>query len=89
MIRNKNNLTAVFCLLELFVYIELVTWTRLSRNAQFTGFHYLPISTKIFANILHLSFQMKLRFLSEKMSLKCRSKSTKLVDIIGFAWNNA
>ena len=59
---KKNNLKAVSCPLELFVYVQLVTCTRLSRNAQFTGSHYLPISTKIFANILYLSFSMKLTF---------------------------
>ena len=36
-VRNsrKNNLKAVFCLLELFVYIQLVTCRRLSSNAKF------------------------------------------------------
>ena len=33
---DKIILKAVFCLLELFVYIQLVTCTRLSCNAQFS-----------------------------------------------------
>ena len=30
---DKNNLKAVFCLLKLFVYIQVVTWIGLSSNA--------------------------------------------------------
>ena len=33
---DKNNSKAVFCLLKLLVYIQLVTRTRLSCNAQFS-----------------------------------------------------
>ena len=33
---------------------------------SFTGFHYLPFSSKIFANMLHLSFSMKLTFSGRK-----------------------
>ena len=65
---DKNNLQAVFCLLELLVYIQLVTWPPLSCNAQFSyWFHYLPFSSKIFENMLHLSFSMKLTF----SAIKC------------------
>ena len=63
---DKNNSKAIFCLLEPLVYIQLVTCTRLSRIGQFTGFHYLPISSKIFANMLHLSFLIKLTFSTRK-----------------------
>ena len=50
---------------------------------------YLPISTKILANILHLSFSMKLTFSARKCHQNVVTKSTELVDIIGFALNNA
>ena len=87
---NKNNLKAVFCLLELLVYIQLVTWPPLSCNAQFSYWvHYLPFSSKIFENMLHLSFSMKLTFSARKYHWNGVAKSTELVDIIGFAWNKA
>ena len=38
-----NNLKAVFCLFELHVYIQLVTCTRLSCNAQFS--YWFPLFT--------------------------------------------
>ena len=40
---DKHNLKAVLCLLELLVYIQLVTCTRLSRNAQFS--YWFPLFT--------------------------------------------
>ena len=40
--KDKNNLKAVFCLLELFVYIQLITWTRLSSNAKFGNAQFEP-----------------------------------------------
>ena len=39
---NRNNLKAVFCLLELFVYIQLVTWARLSSKAKFGNAQFEP-----------------------------------------------
>ena len=43
---NKNNLKAVFWLLEMFVYIQLVTWTRLSSNAKFGNAQFEPSCIK-------------------------------------------
>ena len=39
---NTTNLKAVFCLLELLVYIQLLTWTRLSSNAKFGNAQFEP-----------------------------------------------
>ena len=39
---DKNNLKAVFCLLELFVYIQLVTWARSSSKAKFGNAQFEP-----------------------------------------------
>ena len=43
-VRNsrKNNLKVVFYLLEMFVYIQLVTWTHLSSNAKFSNAQFKP-----------------------------------------------
>ena len=38
----------------------------LAMHNSVTGFHYLPFSSKIFANMLHLSFSMKLTFSGRK-----------------------
>ena len=35
-------------------------------HSSVTGFHYLPFSSKIFENMLHLSFSMKLTFSERK-----------------------
>ena len=40
---DKHNLKVVLCLLELLVYIQLVTCTRLSHNAQFS--YWFPLFT--------------------------------------------
>ena len=40
---NRTNLKAVFWLLELFVYIQLVTWTRLSSNTKFGNARFEPV----------------------------------------------
>ena len=65
---DKDNLKAVFGLLELLVYIQPATCILLSCNAQvsYSGFHYLPISSKIFDNMLHLIFSMKFTFSARK-----------------------
>ena len=39
---NRTYLKAVVCLLELFVYIQLLTWTRLSSNAKFGNAQFEP-----------------------------------------------
>ena len=39
----RTNLKAVFCLLELFVYIQLATWTRLSSSAKFGNARFEPV----------------------------------------------
>ena len=39
---NRSNLKAVFCLLELSVYIQLVTWARLSSKAKFGNAQFEP-----------------------------------------------
>ena len=72
---NRSNLKAVFCLLELLVYIQLVTCTRLLCNAQLTIIcafrrRYLQhAASKLFDEI---------EIFSEKMSLKRRRKIDRI-----------
>ena len=72
---DKNNLKAVFCLLELLVYIQLVTCTRLSCNAQFS--YWFPLFTLFVEDLWkHAAskFFNEIDIFSEKMSLKHRRK---------------
>ena len=95
---DKSNLTSTIritgrlffvCSSCLFTFSLSLACTRLSRNAHLIyGFHYLPISLKIFANMLHLSFSTKFKFSARKCHQNVVAKSTELVDIIEFAWNN-
>ena len=76
---NKNNLKAVFCLLELLVYIQLVTCTRLSCNAQFS--YWFPLFTLFVEDLWKHSaskFFDEIDIFSKKMSLKWRRKIDRI-----------
>ena len=63
---DKNILKAVFCLLELFTFSLSRAHAYHAMHNSVTGFHYLPFSSKIFENMVHLSFSMKLAFSARK-----------------------
>ena len=72
---DKNSLKAVFCLLELLVYIQLVTCTGLSCNAQFS--YWFPLFTLFVEDLWkHAAskFFDEIDIFREKMSLKRRRK---------------
>ena len=76
---DKNNLKAVFCLLELLVYIKLVTCTRLSCNAQFS--YRFPLFTLFVEDLCkHAAskFFDEIDIFREKMSLKRRRKIDRI-----------
>ena len=64
---DKNNLKAVFvCSSCLFTFSLSRAQAYHAMHNSVTGFHYLPFSSKIFENMLHLSFSMKLTFSARK-----------------------
>ena len=76
---NKNNLKAVFCLLELLVYIQLVTCTRLSCNARFS--YWFPLFTLFVEDLWkHAAskFFDEIDIFSKKMSWKYRRKIDRI-----------
>ena len=76
---DKNNLKAVFCLLELLVYIQLVTCTRLSCNAQFS--YWFPLFTLFVEDLWkHAAskFFDEIDIFSAKMALKRRRKIDRI-----------
>ena len=76
---HKNNLKAVFCLLELLVYIKLVTCTRLSCNAQFScRFPLFTLFVKDLCKHAAPTFFDEIDIFREKMSLKRRRKSDRI-----------
>ena len=70
---SKKKITIRITWRLFFVCSSCLFTLRLSRAHAYhamhnsvTGFHYLPFSSKIFANMLHLSFSMKLTFSGRK-----------------------
>ena len=81
---DKNNLNAVFCLLELLVYIQLVTCTRLSCNAQFIyRFPLFALFVEDLCKHAASKFFDEIDIFREKMSLKRRRKINR---ISGYYW---
>ena len=76
---DKNNLNAVFCLLELLVYIQLVTCTRLSCNAQFIyRFPLFALFVEDLCKHAASKFFDEIDIFREKMSLKRRRKIDRI-----------
>ena len=81
---DKNNLKAVFCLLERLVYIKLVTCTRLSCNAQFSyRFPFFTLSVKDLCKHAASKFFDEIDIFTEKMSSQNRPNYLILLDLLG------
>ena len=81
---DKNNLNAVFCLIELLVYIKLVTCTHLSCNAQFIyRFPLFALFVEDLCKHAASKFFDEIDIFREKMSLKRRRKIDR---ISGYYW---
>ena len=74
---NKNDLKAAFCLLELLVYIQLVTCTRLLCNAQLTVSIICAFRRRSLQHAASKLFD-EIEIFSEKMSLKRRRKIDRI-----------